>query len=135
MRPFFKKALSSYLIVLLISSFLITLLLFSVTSLYYGEDIEDCKYVSYELVNPCKDKNGITVTIQNNGAKSIDFLINDMRNPSQFKLESGEQREVSITDKKDNLFTFVPLVLSGNELYACHGKTQTINSEVLLKCQ
>ena len=133
MRSYQKKAIASYLIVLLVVSFLISLLIINVTKVFFGEDIEECKYIEYEFMNVCKEGKGINLEVQNKGSKSLELLINGKRDPN-YVVKSGENKKLILLNKDSNGYEFLPIIVKGDRIYECKGKKKYINSEVLLKC-
>lgn len=127
-----KKALQSYVIVMLIFSVIMSIFIILILVAVYGEEHEDCKLVDFEIVNMCNKGSATEFTIKNDAEKRL-FL----------KINGKKSEEYFLTTKTDKIFNILsedgsievlPYIDYASKTYDCSGKVQKINTGVLTKC-
>ncbi len=128
-----KKGIESYIIILLIFSAIITSFMVFILSVIYGEEHIDCKLVNFEIQNSCKDGKAVSFKINNIGSKILNFELNDISDQNYFVIiETNKQ--FSFIDDEDSNVIILPYLKSADKIYYCSGKSQSIDSKVLIKC-
>ena len=130
-----KKALQSYILILIIVSILMGLFLSIILTQIYGEDNVTCKQIKYEVSNACKKDNSIAFDVKNDYLNPIEYKVNGKRDITKYLVDSKKIRKFYVSTKDNSVVHITPLIKESNKIFECRGKVKSINSEVLIKCQ
>lgn len=127
-----KKAISSYIVVLLFSSAIMTIILFPLLGTIYADDNILCQQVKYEKVNMCKKGGFLNFNLKNTG--TIDISTNLVHSITEtYVLKVGDEKKIkSYVDKSS--VEVIPSVSDGLSLYQCKSKSETIKMELMPLC-
>ena len=128
-----KKAMQSYVFVILIVSLIMTVLITSILSSFFKNDPEQCKLIEYEIKNECNEKNGVTFLIKNSGNNKIDFEVNEQISDN-YRVGPLEDKNI-LFGTQDDVVKIIPYFTDLKGVVSrCEGKMSKINVERLLKC-
>lgn len=128
-----KKALESYILVILGISLLMSVLLFFIIGIAYESDNELCREMTFTYDVACKQPSGYAVSVENLGTMPISFEMNG-NIEDEYYLNPGQSRRVVVTTE-DNSAKVIPIVFDENdESYFCKSKQEKTNVEVLGTC-
>ena len=133
--PYFngKKGLESYIIVIVVLSLIMTSFIIIIIGQVYGEEHSDCKLIKFEIKNACKKGKGISFTVENIGDKIVNLNVNEVKN-IEYIVPVNSEKQFSVSIFEQPTVVLVPYLNYGEKIYICSGKTQKINSEVLISC-
>lgn len=129
---FGKKAMQSYMMILLIFSVIMTGFITFVIGSVYGVEHADCKLVDFEIRNMCKKSSSAQFNIDNNAQKGLSLKINGKKNSEYFLPANSEKLFNAISE--NGKIELLPYIDYGGKTYECSGKVQKINAEVLTSC-
>ncbi len=125
-----KKAIETYFILILVISVVFALLLTLTINLIFSPDNEQCKDVTFEIIDICKLRNMYKVEIQNTYSSTLKFNING-KTERDYVLSEGDQKvfRVSIEEKDEK--KIIPILIDDSGIsYTCRGKTEFFNDVV-----
>lgn len=127
-----KKAISSYIIVLLLFSVLMTIILFPILGTIYADDNINCQKVKYETPDMCRRSGFLIFQFVNTG--EIDFVGDFTHSYSEsHELKMGEDKKLKIyVDKSD--VKLLPIVSDGFNKFECSSKEEKIKMELVPLC-
>lgn len=127
---FNKKAIESYVLVLLIVSALLTLLITTVFSPLFANDHPSCQDFEFEITSKKKTNNGANIKLKNTGSKKINFQFNSERKKDSLKID--ETNEYQVVTTEDSI-TIMPIHIdTKGEVHECEGKKEKINTNTLI---
>lgn len=130
---FNKKALESYITILLVVSLILTILITTLFSSLFVNDPEDCQYINYEIKSKKKMNGGAQIKIENKGDKKINFQFNGKNNLKDTLL-GGKTLEYQV-NSQDPKITIIPLFIDPINPNAgpkeCRGKKKIIDTSIL----
>lgn len=123
-----RKAISSHLLILGISSLLLAMILTTTMSFTYGDEHQDCKNVDFDIENQCKESKKVNFEIVNNANKQLSVQVGN----KVFNIEGGSSKTgYQVTDQSK--VVFMPIIEAG-KVFECRGRVKKLNVEVLIKC-
>lgn len=132
-----KKAIGSFLIVLIGVSFFMSLLMFFVLDVFYQEDNERCMVVDYTIDNICRGSSTLDITIRNNANIETGFQADG--EGSVFVVPASESATMKVsTDAKD--VELMPLVTAYSfetesyKTYQCRSKLKKAGGNTIGRC-
>lgn len=129
-----KRAVESYILVLLIVSAVMGLFLVSILNGIYGNDNVNCNNVNFEVLDLCMDGKSFVFKIKNNGNESLDFTINDKTSPSDFRVLAYESRRINFIQERGDFLSFLPMIKVENGVSSCRGKLKSFDTNIIGKC-
>lgn len=128
-----KKAIESYLFIVLGMSLIFSVLLFFIIQLAYQSDAPICQELTYDYEVQCKSASGFALSIHNTGSKLITFELNgDIEDNYYF--EPGAQRRITV-QTEDSTAVAIPYIYDENNMsHMCISKREKTSLEVLGSC-
>jgi len=126
-----NRAVGSYIYVLLIVAFVLSMLIMTVFSPIFATDHQKCKDINYKIVNKGKKDGGISLNIENIGNSKIYFQFNGKNNLKE-SLQPNKKYEYRL-HSQDEKFTVIPLYVEiSGKVHECRGKKTEINKNALI---
>ena len=129
---FEKKAMQSYMMILLIFSVIMTGFIIFVIGSVYGVEHADCKLVNFEIRDMCKKGGSAQFNVDNNAQKGLFLKVNGLKNSNYF-LPANSEKLFNVLSN-DGKVELLPYIDYAGKTYECSGKVQKINAEVLTSC-
>lgn len=128
-----KKAIQTYLLVIIGISFIVSILLFLTIEVIYEEDHRLCQDISYDYEVVCKQQGGYTVVVENTGRHPLSFEMNGEVD-SDFFVDVGSDNRFSVISSSGTAIG-VPIVFDENQnSHYCRSRQERTNVEVLSTC-
>ena len=132
LKLFAKKAMQSYMMILLIFSVIMTGFIIFVIDSVYGVEHADCKLVNFEITSMCKKGGSTQFNVNNNAQKALFLKVNSVKKSDFFLPANSEKLFNAVPD--DGKIELLPYIDYAGKTYECSGKVQKINAEVLTSC-
>ena len=128
-----KKAIESYLFIVLGMSLIFTVLLFFIIQLAYQSDAPICQELTYDFNVQCKSGAGYALSIHNTGSKPITFELNGEIQDNYY-FEPDAQRRITV-QTEDSQAVGIPYIFDENmESHMCISRREKTSLEVLGTC-
>lgn len=115
-----------YLIVIIITSFIITFIITGIFSPIFKSEHPNCKNIDFEIVSKKKDDSGIKLIIKNNGNSKFSLAFNDEERLKPEITPKETQEVIYKTKEKEVTVTPLYIDISGG-VYYCKGKREVLD--------
>jgi len=126
-----KKAISSYILILLIITSILSLLLFLILDGIYGASHKDCSKVDFQITDVCKNLGSVSFSIKNNKNTKLEISFNGIENSGN-EILAKENKILRFNYKGDSV-DLVPVIRDRGKVYFCSGKTKSQNIKIISK--
>ena len=129
-----KKGIQPHIIIIALISLIMSFFLMFILGIVYEEDHENCKLVSYEIIDACKRGNTgeVFLTIQNNKGLTQHLDIKGRSDIQSVSIPSLSIQNVEI--KAGERLEILPKVDTGLNVYQCKSKTEELNTITMRRC-
>lgn len=111
-----------------------SVLLMFFLDLTFGSDHQSCQQVDVDLTVVCKDRGIPRISVTNNGAEELFFILNDEKNPQNYRVDPQSSKQFRVPVGDNTRVTLLPLGREDDLFYECRGREITRNTEVVTRC-
>lgn len=128
-----KKGLQAHMIMIMITSVVMSFLLFFIVGNIYGDDPQKCFNLDYEFSNICKINDELRITVDNSGTSNLKLVINGVSS-DKFNTPATDSREIRLKVNPEQVVRVLPEVNEGIDTYQCNSKLKNIRVEDIRRC-
>ena len=123
-----KKAIATYIVVILVTSSIIALFFLAILGSLYSEENPLCQELNFNLEETCVVRDGIRTKIVNFGDAPLELLINGGNKQT---LSSSEIKVFSFNTKDDSNVEILPVISIQGNLISCGSKKEVIDTKLI----
>ena len=130
---FARRALGSYIMILMVFSSIMSLLLMLLLNFAYEPDHPSCKKISFSAETVCKENSGYKIKVSNvGGENTLNFVVNEDTEPFEYL---GPDEEKGIILRNSDIFVLTPTTTADSgKSYVCRSQGVRLNMETVGKC-
>jgi hypothetical protein len=125
---FSKKAIATYIVVILVTSSIIALFFLAILGSLYSEEDPLCQELNFDIEETCVVRDGIRTKIVNLGDSPLELLINGGNKQT---LTASEIKVFSFNTRDESIVEISPIISISGKIIGCSSKKETIDTKLI----